>query len=160
MTTFYKVMVTPAVCPRLFVFLTTLTFGALRRTTLVSTAFEATTRKKEGPYVHLPSAVCLELSRTQPKFEGNVVWKKNKISRPWRFQKKTISVIVHKLPRRGFISTTVLINSNKSSEYKYVCYGFIYFENNSAPRLVCNHFRPKGVCVCHVNRVIHVIHVA
>ena len=35
---------------------------------------------------------------------------KNKISRPWRF-KKTTSVIVQKLHRKGFISFTVLTNS-------------------------------------------------
>ena len=36
---FKRVTVTPAVCPRLFEMLTTLTFGALRRNHTVSTAF-------------------------------------------------------------------------------------------------------------------------
>ena len=36
-----RVTVTPVVCPRLFEFLNTLTFGALRKNHIVSTAFEA-----------------------------------------------------------------------------------------------------------------------
>ena len=43
--------------------------------------------------------------------------------------KKTISVIVHKLPHREFISSTVLINSKKSSAINYGCYGLNLFEN-------------------------------
>ena len=39
------VMVTPAVCPRLFEFLTTLTFGALRKNHIVSTTFEDIAKK-------------------------------------------------------------------------------------------------------------------
>ena len=42
-----RVMVTPPVCPRLVENLTTLTFGALRRSHVVSTAFE-TVAKKAG----------------------------------------------------------------------------------------------------------------
>ena len=41
-----------------------------------------------------------------------------------RVQKKTTAVIVDKLPRREFISITVLINSKISSAINYGYYGF------------------------------------
>ena len=42
-----RVTVTPAVCPRSFEFLTTLTFGALRRNHIVPTGFETIAKKKK-----------------------------------------------------------------------------------------------------------------
>ena len=42
-----KSMVTPVVCPRLFGILTMLTFRALRRNHIVSTAFETIAKKKK-----------------------------------------------------------------------------------------------------------------
>ena len=97
-----RVMVTPAVCARLFEILTTLTFGALAK---------QETQRQGKLVVHVRSAMYHELSRTQPKLEGNVAWK-NKISHPWRFKKLTISVIVHKFyTRKGSISNAVLIRS-------------------------------------------------
>ena len=74
-----RFMVTPAVCPRLFEYHTTLKFGALRKTRIVSTAFETIARKKKGNLVvHMWSAMYHESSRTQPQLEENVVWKKTK----------------------------------------------------------------------------------
>ena len=112
MATFKRVMVTPA---RLFEFLTTLTFGALRRNHMVSTVFETVVRKAKkkeqkqgGLAVHVRSTVCDELSRTPPKLEGNVAWKKDLTS--MAVQKKLQSVIVHKSLRRGVTSITVIIN--------------------------------------------------
>ena len=43
--TIKRFIVTPAVCPPLFEFLTTLTFGALCKNHFVSTTFEAITKK-------------------------------------------------------------------------------------------------------------------
>ena len=65
-----RFMVTPVVCPRLFEFLATLTFGALRKNHNVSTAFETIAKKKRRkqkqrkPVVHVRSAMYHELSRT------------------------------------------------------------------------------------------------
>ena len=68
MANFKRVTVTPPVCPRLFEILTTLTFGAQRENRIVSTALE-TVRL----VVHVRSAICHELSRTQPKLVGECV---------------------------------------------------------------------------------------
>ena len=79
LATFERVMVTPAVCPRLFEFLTTLTFGALRRNHMVSTPFETVAKKKskrrdtEGSFVRVQSAINHYLSRIQPKLERKCV---------------------------------------------------------------------------------------
>ena len=75
MATCKRVMVTPAVCPRLCEIPTTLTVGAQRRNHIVSTAYETVARKKkEGRLVvHVRSAIHHELSRTQPKSEENCV---------------------------------------------------------------------------------------
>ena len=111
---FMMVMATLVVCPRLFVILTTLTFGALRRNHIVSTAFETIAKKKKtGFVVHVRSAMYREVSRTQPKLGGNVVWNENQISRPWRFHKKRYLLSYINYPCRGFISITVLISYKK-----------------------------------------------
>ena len=70
-----RVMVSPAVCPRLFEFLTTLTLGAQRRHHIVSTAFETIAKKKsKGRLVFLiRSAIYHELLRTPPKLGGKCV---------------------------------------------------------------------------------------
>ena len=58
-------MVTLAVCPLLFEFLTTLTFGAQRGNHSVSTAFETmaetNTETREKWFVHMRSAIYHEL---------------------------------------------------------------------------------------------------
>ena len=60
-------VVTPAVCPRLFEVLTTLTLGALRNNHTVSTAFENIVQKKKKKQgrlvVHVPPAFFHDLSK-------------------------------------------------------------------------------------------------
>ena len=58
-------------------------------------------------------------------------------------KKKTIPVIVHKLLRTGFMSSTVLINSKHPHKIAVVT----LFTNSkkSTPRLLCNHFRLDGI---------------
>ena len=51
---FMRVLVTPAVYPRVFEILTTLKFGALRKTHIASTAFEDITKKMKP---HRPRVV-------------------------------------------------------------------------------------------------------
>ena len=68
LATCQRVMVTLIACPRLFEFLTTLTFGAQRRNHIVSTALRPSENmKRQGR--HLGSAIYHELSRTQPKLQ-------------------------------------------------------------------------------------------
>ena len=67
-----RFIVTPVVCPRLLEFLTTLTFGALHRSHLVSIASETIAKKKRRFVVYVRSAMYHEVSRTQPKLEWNV----------------------------------------------------------------------------------------
>ena len=69
-----SVTVTPAMCPRMFEILTTLTFRVLGRNRIVSTAIETIEKKKQGRLVvHMRSANFHEVSRTQPKSEGKCV---------------------------------------------------------------------------------------
>ena len=56
MATFEKVVVTPAVCPRLFEFLTTLTFGAQRRNHIASTPSVAIAKKQKKS--HCVHSIC------------------------------------------------------------------------------------------------------
>ena len=71
-----EVSFTPALSPRLFEFLTTLTCGARRRSHVVSTAVETVAKKKTQTQrkrklgVHMRSAICHELVRTLPKLKG------------------------------------------------------------------------------------------
>ena len=60
-----------------------------------------------------------------------------------RVLKKTISVIVHKLHRKEFISITVLSISKKNPASNYEHYGFDYFEKICNP-IFCNHFLGDG----------------
>ena len=64
LATFNKAMVTPTVCPRLFEIFTTLTFGALAN---------KETQRQRRLVVHVRSAICHEVSRTQPKLERKCV---------------------------------------------------------------------------------------
>ena len=75
LATSQRAMVTPAVCPRLFEFLTTLTFRAMGRNHIGSTPHETIAKKKRQRklVVHMRSAIYHELSRTQPKSEGKSV---------------------------------------------------------------------------------------
>ena len=68
-------MFTPAASPRLFEFLTTLTFGTLRSNHFVLTAFETTAKKRRQGmlFVHMRSAFYQELTRPQPKLEEKCV---------------------------------------------------------------------------------------
>ena len=74
---FERAMVTPAVCPRLFEFLTSLTFRAVGRNHIVSTPLETIAKEKtqrQGKLVvQMRSAIYHELLRTQPKSEGKSV---------------------------------------------------------------------------------------
>ena len=71
MATFKRVMVTSA---RLFGFHITLTFGALRRNRIVSTAFETIAKKRQRKLVlHMRSVICHEVSRTQPKLKRKCI---------------------------------------------------------------------------------------
>ena len=67
------VMVTPAVCPRLFEFLTTLTFGAQRDITLCQQHLRPSPKQKEQGKARFPHTINKkkhELSRTQPNLGG------------------------------------------------------------------------------------------
>ena len=64
-----RVMVTLAVGPRMFEFLTMLTFGALRRNHIVSTEFETIAKKKEGS-----SSMC-DQQRIMNCLDNNRSWK-------------------------------------------------------------------------------------
>ena len=75
---FVRDTVTAVVSPRcLFGFLTTLTFGALRKNHIVSTA-SGTIAKKGRFDVHVRSELYHELSRTQPKLGGRFRGKKTR----------------------------------------------------------------------------------
>ena len=67
-------MVTPAVCPRLFEFLTTLTFGAQRRHHIVSTAFETIAKKKrarEGSFSTYDQQFIMKCQEHNRSWEGS-----------------------------------------------------------------------------------------
>ena len=80
-----RVTVTPVVCQRLFEFLTTLTFRALGRNHIVSTAFETIAKKKEKQDRNKenPSSTrgqqCI-MNRQEPKLEGYGAWKKKDLN--------------------------------------------------------------------------------
>ena len=102
---------------------TTLTFGTLRKNHIVSTAFETIAKKKQNNKKRCPRAV------------SNVPVSKKR-------RKKTISVIVDKLPAGNFISITVLIHSKKKVPHQITnINGFI---NSKTKDPVCNHFRVDG----------------
>ena len=67
------VMVTPAVCPRLFEFLTTLTFGAQARHHNVSTAFETIAQKKskEGSFSTCDQQFVMNCQEHNRSWEGS-----------------------------------------------------------------------------------------
>ena len=66
--TLMRVMVTPAVCPRLFEFLTALPLGALRKNHFVSTEFETITKKK----ARRPRAVSMNRQEHNRSLERDV----------------------------------------------------------------------------------------
>ena len=124
-----RFIVTPVVCPRLFEIITTLTSRALRRNHIVPSASVATKKKRtrqrqRKPIVYVRSAMYHESPNAQPK-----------LGRECCVEKKTrshvTSVIAHKLPRRGFISITGLINSkNMKSAKKSVWSQFLHIREN------------------------------
>ena len=116
LSTFKRVTVTPAVCPRLFEILTTLTFRALGRSHIVSTAFE-TIAKKHGDRKGSVSTCdqqfimnCQEHNRswmTSVTVLASMRWLlcgENEIPRSMTVRR--ISVIEHKSHRWAFFSLT------------------------------------------------------
>ena len=105
-----RVLVTPAVYPRVFEILTILTFGALRKNHIVSTAFEtiaktknAKDRYKRKKVAHVRSVMYHESSRTQPKFGNGTLRGKNQDPTSTTIpQKKRYLSIVDTLTRREF----------------------------------------------------------
>ena len=116
-------MVTLVVCPRLFAFLTTFTSGAPRRNHMCQQNLrpsQKNTQRHGRLVVHVRSAICHELCKTQPGLKGkrvsvgvdewSVVWwkKKRDVTAVTVPKKKTISAIADKLPRKECLSITVL----------------------------------------------------
>ena len=139
-----------AVCPRLFEFLTTLTFGALRKNHIVSTALETVAKKNKRirqkqrkPVVHVRSAMYHESSRTQLKFGRGCYVKKQDLTSMAVPQNKTISAIVHKFHRKGFISMTGLIDSENEVRKKLM-WLWLFFDSK---QMICNcdHFDREGM---------------
>ena len=93
-----RVMATTTVYSRLFEFLTTSTIRALRRNHIVSTVFETiakntrkNTENKESSLSRCDHQFLMnQLSRTPPKFEGNVAWKQKQDLMSMAVQKKDV----------------------------------------------------------------------
>ena len=103
-----------AVCPRLFEILTTLTFEAKKShcVTNIRGHHKKNNETSSSTCGRQCIMKCQEHNRSK---KGTLREKKIRIRRPRRFhKKKTISVIVHKLLRRGFISITVFFNQKWS----------------------------------------------
>ena len=61
---------------------------------------------------------------------------------------KTIPVIVHKLPRKRFISITLLINAKPGcvkKKHRHMVADLINLKNASAQRVICIYFRASGL---------------
>ena len=108
-----RVTVTTGDCPRLFDLLTTLTFGALRKNHIVSTAFETITKKKKARRPRVVSMNRLEHTRSK---KGTLREKKS--SDVHGGTTRMTSVIVDKLLRRDFLHYGFLINSKKEIRIK------------------------------------------
>ena len=103
--TLMRFMVTPVVCPRLFEFHTTLTYGAQRRNHVVTTPLETIAKKTntETRKARCPRAISnlsrsvknttevgREVRQCWGRCAGCCVVKLNDISRLWRFRKNHI----------------------------------------------------------------------
>ena len=94
-------------------------------------------------------------SQEHNRSKNGTLREKKKISRPLRsHKKKTMSVFVDKLPRREFISITVLVNSKNS----HVLYQLRFSLIRKQKGPVSNHFRGNGTRVgfCSGNSVSRV----
>ena len=120
--------VTPAVCPRLFEFLTTLTFGALRENHIVSPS--RTSQKEQKNNNETSSSTCAQqcIMKCQDRRScknGTLREKKTDPTSITVPQENMTSVIVDKSPRKEFFSITVLINSKRKSRIKLRILRFI-----------------------------------
>ena len=106
-------MVTPVVCLRLFEFLTTLTFGALRKKITLCQQHLRQPQKK-GSLSTCGQQCIMNRQEYNRRWKGMLRGKKDLTSMAVP-QNKTLSAIVHELHRRGFVSITVLINSKNTS---------------------------------------------
>ena len=109
-----RFIVTPAVCQRLFEFPTADARSTAQKSHRINSILRPSQKKKQKqrkPVVHVQSATYHESSRTRPKLGRECCVGKKKDLMSMAVPQKMMSVIVQKLPRRGFISVAVSINS-------------------------------------------------